>query len=190
MQFPQIQMDSTFAKLGLETIKGEQVMSQPLADMSIEQPQGELTIEKKWPELSIDQTQAWEDMELYGALRSSEKSAAEGLQGASEGTERRAIEGTEMMRIENGGNPTIEQAINRSVRPIKQLGIQFIPSGGSVKVSFNPGDLQLNYERHEPVIEFQRNIPVYEYTPGKVNMQIEQYAELDIDFVHLFEEHI
>lgn len=190
MHLPQIQMRSAFAKLGFETIQGQQKIEQPLADMSIEQPQGRLTMETTRPQLSIDQKQAWEDMGLYGVLRSSEIAAAEGLQSVDEGTERRAMEGTELMKIENAGNPTIDQAVNRSVPPMKQLGIQFIPSGGSVKIDFKPGDLQMDYERREPVIEFRRNNPVHEFTPGKVNMQIEQYAELDIDFIHLFEEQI
>ena len=127
-------------------------------------------------------------MNLMNALRSTEHFASEGKQKASEGTGRRAEEGSELMRIENQGEPLIEQATRNSQRPDYQLGIKFIPSFGAVKINYEPGQLDIQAQPQAPRIDVQVKAPIHNYTPDKIDIQMKQMANLEIDFINLFPE--
>ena len=121
-------------------------------------------------------------------FKSTERFAAEGMSGVKEGVARRAEEGMAMMRIENQGNPMIEQAVQHSQRPDKSLGIQFIPSHFSVKTHYEPGDVKVDFKVNRPNIHAQANRPEINYEPGDVETSLQQEASLSIDFVNLFDE--
>lgn len=188
MQLPQIRMESKFGQISMQTTEASLDIRQPKADLSIEQPQAVMTIDKRPPKLEIDQTKAFEDMNLMNILRRNDKFAEEGMQAIAEGTGRRAAEGTELMRIENGGNPLITQAVNYAFPPQKELGIKFIPSPFSVKINYDPGDVEINIEPQKPKIDAKINPPQFTYHPGKVDIELAQRPELHIDFVNLFPE--
>jgi len=186
MQLPQIRMESRLGQISLHTVDAKQEIRQPRADLTIEQPKAEMSIETKPAKLLIDQTQAFEDMNLMNILKRIEKQAQEGMQAASEGTGRRAGEGTELMRIENGGNPIAQQAESRANSPQKALGIKFIPSPFSVKINCEPAQLDIRIEPQKPKIESKVNPPQVDYTPGRVDIELSQRPELNIDFVNLY----
>ena len=86
------------------------------------------------------------------------------------------------MRIENGGNPLVEQAKRSGSQPYSGLGIKFIPQPDSVKVSFEPGTLDIQVEPQKVINNTTINKPVHNYTPGKVKVDMLQYPSLKIDW--------
>lgn len=188
MQLPQIRMQSKMAQISLQTVNAKQEIRQPKADLSIEQPRAEITMRTKPGKLTIDQTQAFEDMNLMNILKRNDRFAQEGMQAIQEGTGRRASEGTELMRIENGGNPLVSQAVNYANPPMKTLGIKFIPSYGSVKINYDPASVDIQVTPRKPRIDAKVNAPEMTYTPGRVDVGIAQKPELNIDFINLFPE--
>lgn len=190
MQFPQIRMESQMAKISIQQSQGMQEIRQPKADLSIEQPKAEISIRTNPSKLTIDQTQAWEDMNIMSPLRRTEKLAQEGYQGFLEGTERRARQGTELMRIENKGDPLIGQAIENGYGGMKTLGITFIPSPFSVKMNYEPADVQIDVQTNKPVINATIRKPEHDYSRSQVEIQMKQYEHLEIDFINLFSERV
>lgn len=188
MQVPQIRMESTFAQLGLNIEKPVQQIEQPKATLSIEQPPAIMNIETVKGQLTIDQTRAFNEIGLKNVFKSIEEFAAEGYQAHLEGMSRRARQGDELMRIENGGNPIQSQAKENGERPYRELSIKFIPSPLSVDINYEPGRAEVNFEPQRPRIDAQINKPIHEYTPGKVSGYIERYNSLHIDYVNLFDE--
>lgn len=186
MELPQIRMQSQMARITMMTQPAMQEIRQPKADLSIHQPHAELSIRTIPSKLTIDQTQAWADMNLKTAPLSIEEFAQLGMQGAQEGTARRAAQGTELMKIENTDNPLISQAVQNAFRPERPLGIQFIPSVFSVNINYQPSEVEIDSKPNKPIIETQVNKPEINYTPGSVDISLAQYAELDIDFINLF----
>ncbi|WLV23980.1 DUF6470 family protein [Aciduricibacillus chroicocephali] len=186
MQLPQIRMESKLGQISLQTINAKQEIRQPQADLSIEQPHAEITMHTKPGKLTIDQSKAFEEMNLMSILRRNDKFAQEGMQAIQEGIGRRAAEGTELMRIEDGGNPLVSQAVNYANPPMKTLAIKFVPSYGSVKINYEPADLDIQVTPQKPRIDVQINKPEMTYTPGRVEVGMLQKAELNIDFVNLF----
>ncbi|MED4402757.1 DUF6470 family protein [Metabacillus fastidiosus] len=185
MQMPQIRLDSQFARIGIQTTNTRTETQQPQADLSIQQPKADLTIETTPSKLTIDQTEAWADMDLKHISRRIEEAAQQGKQDLLEGIARRAQQGDELMKIENSGNPLAEQAKTNSVNPMKEFNIGFIPSAGSVKIQFEPAKVNIDVKRNEPIIESKPNKPIVDYYPGKVDINLIQRNELEIDFINV-----
>lgn len=186
MQLPQIRMESQMARISLTTQPARQEIRQPKADLSIQQPHADVSMRTIPSKLTIDQTQAWEDMNLKSAIRSIEENAQKGKQGALEGIGRRASQGTELMKIENKGNPLISQSFQNAHEPPSALGIKFIPSLNAVKINYQPSKVEIDVRPNKPIIDVQLNKPEVNYIPGSVDITMAQYQELDIDFVNLF----
>lgn len=189
MRLPQIRLESTFIKTGLQIQKPVQKIEQPKATQSIQQPKAELEINTAPGKLAIDQTEAKAQLGLKTIPRLVSEAAQEGRQAVLEGIGRRASEGDQLMRIENQGNP-IPQIAEANAFKEKQFGIGWIPSHGSVKLQYTPADVQVKVTPRKPIIDAQIQKPIHEYTPGNVSVYVEQKNSLKIDFVNLFDETI
>jgi Family of unknown function (DUF6470) len=185
MNFPQLRMESTFGQLGLISQKPVQEIEQPPAEISIMQPKAELTIDRTPGKLTIDQTQAWEDMDLKHIFKRIEEFAQNGYQDWLAGMARRAQEGDDLMKIENGGNPIPEHAKINSESPQYEFNIGFVPSHFSVKTNYQPSDLNINWKTNKPEIHVKVNKPRHDYTPGDIHGEMKQWPSLQIEVVGL-----
>lgn len=181
-------MQSQFATIGMYTIPGKQRIEQPKATLTIEQPNAELTIQSKQAKVMIDQTLAWEDRNLMSTRRNIELYAEEGLRAVNEGTSRRAEQGTELMKIEQQQNAIVEQSLRNSFRQQRQISMKFIPRPFAVKIDVEEAELEIDVQIQKPIIDAIPNPPIHEYIQGALNIYMEKYAELEIDFDHLFVE--
>ncbi|MEC2077886.1 DUF6470 family protein [Metabacillus fastidiosus] len=185
MQIPQIRLDSKFVQLGIKPTNARTETRQPQADLSIQQPKADLKIETVPSKLTIDQTEARADVDLKHISRRIEEAAQKGKQDLLEGIARRAEQGNELMKIENGGNPIAQHAKVNSVKPMKEFNIGFTPSAGSVKINFEPAKVNIDVKRNKPIIETKPNKPIVDYYPGKVEYEVLQPNELKVDFINV-----
>ncbi|MGP4078944.1 DUF6470 family protein [Pseudalkalibacillus sp. R45] len=183
MQIPQIRIQSQPALIGLETTKGVQQISQPRAEQSIQQSKADLKIKTTKGVLTIDQTQAWNDMDLKNVFVRTEEASKLGREDLLAGIARRAQEGDQLMRIENGGNPIAEQARVNSVSEMKEWNIGWIPSAGSVKLDYQPAKVDFDVQVNKPIIETTSKKPAHTYQPGDIEVFLRQGNSLSIDFV-------
>lgn len=182
MNIPQIQIQTTKGILGLRSTKPTQEIEQPRASLHIQQPRAQMTMETTKSKLSIDTTQARSDVDLKSVFERTREVASTAKQEALDGMARRASEGTELMSIENGGNPISSIGTRSGRQPYSNLGIKFIPSYGSVKVSFEPGSVDIRVEPKQPSINATPIKPLHTYSPGKVSGEMEQWSSIQIDF--------
>jgi hypothetical protein len=182
MNVPQILLSSISAQIGIHTNQAQLNIKQRPADLSIEQPKAEITIETLPSKLTIDQTEAWADMDLKHISRRIREAAQQGYQDLLAGIARRAEEGEQLKRIEDGGNPIADIAKKRSEKPIYPFNIGFIPSAGSVKINYEPAKVNINIKPNKPKIEVSINKPIIDYQPGKVQIELKRRNELFIDF--------
>ncbi|OQP01864.1 hypothetical protein IC801_07180 [Geobacillus sp. 44B] len=185
MKLPQIRLQSTFAKIAIETTPPVQEIKQPPAELDLRQPPAEMKIETTPAKLTIDQTKAWEDMNLKSIFRLIEEFAQKGYEDWLEGIARVSRQGDELMRIEDGGNPIPDQAKENSEEPMYDFNIGWIPSLFSVKTNFEPAKVHIDVKVHQPIIRTKTNKPMIHYTPGKVAIDLAQRNSLKIDFVNL-----
>ncbi|MFS0821620.1 DUF6470 family protein [Bacillus sp. 1P02SD] len=185
MGLAQIRLESQNAKTGIRTTKPIQEIQQPKADLSIQQPKADLEIRTTPGKLTIDQTEAWADMDLKHISRRIAEAADKGYQNSLEGIARRAQEGNELMKIENGGNPIAQIAKRNSEGPEFQFNIGWIPSHFSVKTNYVPAAVDIQVKVNKPIINSSINKPIHEYIPGKAYIRLEQRQSLKIDFANL-----
>lgn len=185
MELAQIRLESQHAKIGIRTTKPVQEIQQPKAELSIEQPKAELTIETTPGKLTIDQTEAWADMDLKHISRRIAEAADKGYQDSLEGIARRAQEGAELMKIENGGKPIAQIAKRNSEGPDLQFNVGWIPSHFSVKTNYEPAKVDIQVKANQPITNAAINKPIHEYTPGKVDINLERRHSLKIGFANL-----
>ncbi|OMF61482.1 hypothetical protein BK139_06470 [Paenibacillus sp. FSL R5-0490] len=185
MNVPQIRLESNFIKMGLTIEKPVQEIEQPPAAQSIQQPKAILEIETIPGKLTIDQTKAREDVDLKSVGRRIEEFAQNGYQDWLKGLERRAAQGTELMKIENGGNPIAYQAKGNSEGPPLQFNIGWVPSHNSVRIQYEPAKVNIEAQPQKPKIDVEIRKPVHNYTPGKVSTEIIEKNSLSVDFISL-----
>ncbi|WP_457297055.1 DUF6470 family protein [Peribacillus simplex] len=190
MQIPQIRLQSTSMKIGLNIEQPVQQIEQKAADQSIEQPQAILEIRTAPGKLTIDQSQAREDMDLKSLSKRVEEFVRQGYQDWLAGMARRAQQGTELRHIEKGGNALAEQARQNSKGPEKQFNLGWIPSHFSVKLDYQPAQVEIEATAQKPIIDARINRPNHTYTPGSADVEILQKNALDIDFINLFPDEI
>lgn len=187
MKIPQIRMQSNMARIRIEQTPAQLDMKMGSGKLSIEQPPAELTIKSHKGKLTIDQTQAWEERNLMSTIRFNENHAKESRKALQEGVARRAEQGAELIKIETGANIIAEQAIQNGHPQMKQLIMKYVPSSiDSVKIHYEPGDVEIHVETRKPIIDSEIKEPEFKYFRGKVDITVEQYASLQIDFIDLF----
>ncbi|MGE6630220.1 DUF6470 family protein [Bacillus sp. NPDC077027] len=181
MRIPMLLMEQKLAKLQMYTTPSSQEVEQPKADLEIKQPGAVMNITRTPSKLTIDQTEAFADMDIKSIFKRSEEWAAEGKQAIGAGMGRRAEQGSELVKIENGGNVIAEISKINGSRPTKELTIGYIPSYFSVKIDYQPSELQIDIEPQKPIIEATPHKPIVNYLPGKVDINMLQYPELKIE---------
>ena len=181
MNIPQLQIQTTPGVLGLRITKPTQEIEQPGPVINQQQPAAILEMSSTRPQLSLDTTEARADLDLKSVFRRSEEYAQLGMQGAQEGTARRAQESQQLLRIENGGNVLADLAKQNGTPPPSELGIRFVGDRSKVQMSIQPGTLNINASAQKPIFDVQVNKPIHHYTQGKVTGEMEQYPSLQID---------
>jgi hypothetical protein len=185
MQLPQIRMESRFAQIETSTTAYQVFIEQPQAQLDLEQPQAELYIEKTPGLLTIDQTMAWESMDIKHISRRIEENAQKGYSSVINGMARRASEGDELMRIENGGNAIANQAKRNSQMLDYDYNIALVPPPFSVKINYQPGRLAIQAYPKQVINNTVARQPIIDYREGRVTTSLQQDAELNIDFANL-----
>nr|WP_285851933.1 DUF6470 family protein [Sporosarcina luteola] len=173
---------TTKAMIGLSTQRSIQEIEQPSATLDLQQPQAKMSIQTAKSQLSIDTTEARADMDLMSSSRRTAEVAHYAQSTLLNGLERRAQEGRELMMIENGGNPLSEIAKRAYKQPYSGLSVNFIPSHGSVNVSFEPGQVDIQVEPQQVINNSKANKPIHTYTPGKVTTEMLQNPSIQIDW--------
>lgn len=186
MNIPQIRLQSQMAQIEMTTNQPKQSIEQPGPDIDLQQPPAELHINRTPSVLSIDQTEARADVDLKSIRRRIEEFAQNGYQEWLNGIARRAQEGNELMRIENGGNPIASIAKqNGKFLPTYDFNIGYVPKAGSVKIDFQPTKLDIQWDIKKPVNNTKARKPIIDYQPGTVDIRLKQYQDLQIDFANL-----
>ena len=183
MYIPQIQIQTTDARLGLNIEKGQQKIEQPRATQHIEQPAAVIDIETTTGIMKIDSSQARRDVGMIGPLESTKNFAAAGRQKAMQGIARRVSEGNQMMDIANNQN-VIASISRKNTSPSKKpIGIEFIPSIGSVKLDYTPAKVDINIQTNKPKIDVSVNKPIHNYTAGDLSGYMLRKSSIEIDVI-------
>ncbi|MCA1011246.1 DUF6470 family protein [Halobacillus halophilus] len=181
MSIPKLQIQTTQARLGIISRPAVQDIRQYRAEQTIEQPEADVRIQQRSGKLTIDQTKAWNNIGLKSIFTRTEETAAKAQQIWMEGISRTAQEGDELMRIENKGNPIAAHAEQNA-----QFDFSMIPGGKPafdlVDIQYEPAPAAISMEANPPKIQTVKRAPDLTYQPGKVEVNLEQHANIHIDW--------
>ncbi|SDJ22334.1 DUF6470 family protein [Salimicrobium halophilum] len=181
MQMPRLQISTTDARVGIQTRNAELTYQQPKAEVSIRQPKADVSIRQPDGELRIDQSKARSNLHLKSSAERSRQTEQFGEQKAMEGSARRAREGDELMRIENGGNLIASQAKRNYGYEIDyQMGNT--PVHELVNIDYTAREAEINIQKNDPQINITPRYPQYSYQPGGVNISLLQEPSITIDW--------
>lgn len=181
MDIPQLQIQTTRGFLELQTTAPVQRIEQPKANMTINQPAAILEISTTKSEVLIDTTEARAEVDRKSVRRRIEEHAQKGQQDVQEGTNRRAREGDQMMKIENGGNAIVQIVKQNQPRPYRSPGIRFVGNKSGVQIEGRPGTTNIRFTPQQPSVNAQVNKPTHYYTPGKVSGFVNPKPSIQID---------
>ncbi|HET7626966.1 MAG TPA: DUF6470 family protein [Bacillales bacterium] len=178
----QLQMQSTFGRIGLQTRVAKLNIRQSPADLRIRQPKAEMRIEHRSGKLDIDQSQAFAEANLKSVFAWGREYAKRGHQAVLEGIARRAAEGDRLMKIENGGNPIAAIAAENSAPPPARINIGWMPkSPFSVKFHYSPAELNIHWQTFGAEIQAKPHPPEFSFVRGDVNVYMRVWPSLTID---------
>jgi len=187
MRVPQIRLEQTFAKLGLNIQKSVQEIRQPRAEMSIKQEPAQLQISQRQGVLTIDSSEAQSNIDLRGPLRRSRDNAEYGYQKWLEAIAFISQSGDRLAAIERKGNPIAEISFEEStIYENTEIIAAGSLTGDGIEIRFEPKKPVIEVQVRGSKIEVKVNKPIHQYTPGKVSGQITQWNTLKIDFVGLY----
>lgn len=184
MQLLQIQIERTYAQIGLNVKKPVQEIEQPMAELNLRQEPAILEIKQAKGHFSIDSTRARESIGLRTSVQFSNENANYGKQKLLEAIGKMSEEGDNLAAIERRGNAIAQIAVDKIGTEHTPLASPSGPDEG-VDVNYQPIPLEIHVERRGMKMDPVRNAPVLQYTPGKVEPYMLRWPSLSINVVGL-----
>lgn len=169
----EIEMKTTHAKL--EYARGT-------AELEISKTGGDLSIKSRPIKINID-TYEMRNSITPTPGRAAEVEAQEGHQAAYEATALYAQQGRLLLRTRIGEELVTKFAADAQTRDLKlNAGIQFLPKVGP-DVSWEGGEVRINYQLEQLDLDWQLNGPQFTFTPGDIEISVTQRPQVMIEYV-------
>ncbi|GBF76283.1 hypothetical protein PA598K_04738 [Paenibacillus sp. 598K] len=179
MNIPQIHIQQTPARIGIEAERGAQQLEQPRATLQMKQVRPQLDIQRNEGRLEVNQERAWDALALGKNLETMKKIYSMASSMALKGLGRVVEQGNRMAAIHHGGNPIADSAMDWK-RTFPEFDFRGAASVDNVDIHFIPDQLSFRVERGRIDIQTEVNRPVHHYERGKLSIYMEQYNRVDI----------
>ncbi|WP_238651128.1 DUF6470 family protein [Paenibacillus piscarius] len=174
---PILQIRQTPARIGIDADMGSFSITQPKAEVRITTTPGELTVQSTPPELTIDQTRA---RAAYngGSVLDMNRRIYSGIQQLYlQAIARRVEQGTRMAEFFKPGNSIAEivgtdtesNSFPEPCGPASYDNVDLQYTATPPEINFRPATVDVEIERHRPETE---------YTRGKLDIYMQQYASI------------
>jgi len=177
-----LRIEQTYARIGLQIERAQLSIQQPKADIRMHQELPRLEIEKTPLQIQIDQQDCWNEVGLMDYRTLTGDNAKRAKQIAWEAIGKIAEEGNRLARIEDGGNPIVEMAVEISNPPPVDFNIDLIPKSRP-KIDFIGGELHFHPVEGQVHLEVIPNKPIIEATQPKVTAYMLQWPSINIEYL-------
>ncbi|EST55406.1 hypothetical protein T458_06370 [Brevibacillus panacihumi W25] len=185
MRIPQIQMQQTYAQLGLNINKPVQEIQQPRAELNLRQEPAIIEIRQAKGSLTIDSSEARENIDMRGPLRRTRDNADYGYRMAMEAIASISEEGDQLRSIENKQDAIVAISERESMPRESEIiaAGSIVGDGIEIRYNFQPLDIQVQERGKTMDPEIKR--PIHNYKPGKVEGYMLRWGSLQIDVIGL-----
>lgn len=180
MRLPQIQIQSTPARLGIQTDLGKFEIKQGRAELNIESTPAVIDIKNAKPEIIIDQSKTWDALTGGKPISFWNRVYSSYTQFPVSYVEKTVQDYNQIGDLTAGGNPIAEiarQSLSQELIPIQvygeasHLNVKFDAVIQKPEINVQPGRVNIQSDIKQPEVNFQR---------GKVQIYMEQYASITI----------
>lgn len=181
-----ITISQTHAQIGIERMPGRTQMQSQNARLEMHQKHAKVNIETELPRVQIDQYEAFASAGLKNNADLLKDAVQRGYQQVMEYIGKIAADGDTLAAIEHGGNP-IADISERDAYPEHEYGYDYLPKAGPKfdVTGYVKLDPEPNGQGTTNGVEFKYipgNLNI-NYTPGKVDVFIKQYASINIKYI-------
>lgn len=176
-----LQISKVDAQIGIRTTRAQLQMSRngSAFEMQTTHPKIEMSTERG--QVHIDQRQCFNEAGLMDTETLTRSMAENGKQATMEGIARRGSEGKMLASIEKNFNAIAEIAFNNSFDQ-HEFNIGTIPRSRP-QIDFTGGNVDIKVLEGRVEIKTNPNKPNIEYQPGKVEIFMERYPEINFNYV-------
>jgi hypothetical protein len=178
MNFPRLQITQTNIKMALDVQRPTYLFEPSHTHLLLEQKPAEMLLNPTPSKLTIDQRQCWADMDLKHIFQRITEAAEDGKQEALEYIARVTAEGEQMGAIENKGNVIRQIAATKRMLPEYHFTYGNIPGNFSLKMTFTPGELNMDWKIGGTSVDVQTVPFQHHYEKGRISYTIQQKNEL------------
>lgn len=179
MRIPQIQIQQTYAKIGIESSPAKQEIEQPKAEINIHQEPIKVEIQHKDAKVLIDQTKAWSALGKRPSLELMKVIYGKTHQVVMDTIAKIAQKGDRMAAIHIKADPIPNMAAENAIH-FTELYFEEEPSVMNISFQFVPGELNIQWSGGRTDIDVKPNKPIIRYFPGDVNIYIRQKENISI----------
>lgn len=173
-----LEIDLTFGKLGIDYTPLQTELDTPDGGVELDITSLESSLEQELPRMEIDQSEPLEDLGLYSPYSLRKLKAEEGLSTAREAAGRKASQGNELARIEEQGNPLVDQVVEEAW-PEKQITIDMAPKRRP-DIQLIEGQFDFEVNPGQVTVDLRDTAVNYYVQEGKAHIYLQQKPRVDI----------
>lgn len=177
-----LKITSTPIKLSMTSQRARLESRLPDPEVGIIRNPGKLNMKSDHIKVDIDTSRSRDSLGFKTARGLMEDAANAGLKAASDATAQYSRVGNQMMQIQDGA--TVSGIIKNQMMAQSNVvtGIAFIPSVGP-DISWEPADLSIDFTPAQVEFEPQVQEQPARYVPGELNVNVEQYPKVEIEYM-------
>jgi hypothetical protein len=179
---PLLEIQSVPIELEFKTIDSQMEMKQGTATLEITREKGGLSIHSEPIRLSLDTFEARNSV-TPTVISATKQSANRGMQAAYTATATYASQGQLLLQTQIGQELVTQFAAESQTKNLKtNVGLTFIPTTGP-EISWTPAQMSIQYEMDKLNFDWDIQDPVFEFTPGDIEISVKQQPEVIIKYV-------
>lgn len=184
IQIPQIRIQTTPTKIGMDSKQAKLMIEQPKAKVDIRQEFSKVEISHSNAEILIDQSRAFKAYGVYSPLELTKNISEQSKQEASKAVAKIVETGNRLAAIQNKQNP-IPDIARENMFNYPQINVLGEASRLNVDINVKPGKLDMKWHGGKAHINITPQYPKFNYVPGNLDIYVKQYPTLKIDFTNI-----
>lgn len=179
INLPQIQIQQTYTKIGIDRTPARMEIEQPKANINMKQEHIQAKIEYDLPKIQIDQTKAWGALGKVPPLELSKRITDNIRNVVMDTIANIAEKGDRLAAIHIKQDPIPDYADGKFIR-LPELNFEDSPSSDNVDISVQPGSVDIQFKGGTFEMNVEQKKPIVNYTRGNIEIYIQQKNSIEI----------
>lgn len=180
MEFPELQIRQTYAKVGIDADLGQYRMYTPEPQLQITKSSSQLDIQRQPSQLRIDSSRAWAALGVGDHMEWSNNIYSQMKNVVLQGILRRIEDGNRMLSSMAEKKDPIPDLAEKNSK--LENSVEYTTSAGfdQVAIDYRPAQISIQYEPERMKMDWLVSRPEIEYQRGKLDIYLLQKPSITI----------